>query len=188
MQHSSPKEGQCQRMFKLPYSCIHMLAKVMLKNPSSKFLTVHETRISRCTSQVSKSQRNQRSNCQHVWIEKARGFQKGIYFCFIDCAKVFDCVSQQTVENSSRDGNTRPPYLPPGKPTQVKKQQLELYMGQWTGSKLGKKYVKAVFCHPACLTYMQSPSCKMLGWMKHKQESRLLGEISTTSNMQITPP
>ena len=64
---------------------------------------------------------------------------------------------------------------------QVKKQQLELDMEQQTGSKLGKEYVKAVYCHPAYLTYMQSKSCEMLGWMKHKLESRLPGEISITS-------
>ena len=71
---------------------------------------------------------------------------------------------------------------------QIKKQQLELYMEQQTGSKLGKDYVKAVYCHPAYLTYMQSTSCEMPGWMKHKLESRLLGEISITSDMQMTPP
>ena len=71
---------------------------------------------------------------------------------------------------------------------QVKKQQLELDMEQWTGSKLGKEYVKAVYCHPAYLTYMQSTSFRMLGWMKHKLESGLQGEISITSDMQITPP
>ena len=59
----------------------------------------------------------------------------------------------------------------------VKKQQLELDMEQWTASKLGKEYVKAVYCHLAYLTYMQSTSFKMLGWMKHKLESRLLGDI-----------
>ena len=63
---------------------------------------------------------------------------------------------------------------------QVKKQQLELDMEQQTGSKLGKEYVKAVYCHPAYLTYMQSISWETLGWMKHKLESRLPGEISTT--------
>ena len=68
---------------------------------------------------------------------------------------------------------------------QVKKQQLELEVEQ-TGSKLGN--VKAVYCHPAYLTYMQSTSCEMLGWMKQKLESRLLGEISITSDMQMTPP
>ena len=71
---------------------------------------------------------------------------------------------------------------------QVKKQQLEPDMEQQTGSKLGKEYVKSVYCHPAFLTYMQSTSCEMLGWMKHKLESRLLGEISITSDMQVTPP
>ena len=71
---------------------------------------------------------------------------------------------------------------------QVRKQQLELDMEQQTGSKLGKEYVKAVYCHPDYLTYMQSTSCEMLGWRKHKLESRLLGEISITSEMQMTPP
>ena len=71
---------------------------------------------------------------------------------------------------------------------QIKKKQLESDMEQWTGSKLVKEYVKAVYCHPAYLTYMQSTSCKMLGWMKHKLESKLVGEISITSDMQITPP
>ena len=61
-------------------------------------------------------------------------------------------------------------------------------MEQKTSSKLGKEYVKAVYCHPAYLTYMQSTSCGILGWMKHKLESGLLGEISITSDMQITPP
>ena len=70
---------------------------------------------------------------------------------------------------------------------QVKKQQLEPDMEQQTGSKLGKEYVKAVYGHPAYLTYMQTSSCEMPGWMKHKLESRLLGEISTMSDMQIIP-
>ena len=71
---------------------------------------------------------------------------------------------------------------------QVKKQQLELDMEQRTGSKLGKEYVKAVYCYSAYLTYMQSTLCKMLDWMKHKLESRLPGEISITSETQMTPP
>ena len=70
---------------------------------------------------------------------------------------------------------------------QVKKQQLELDMEQQTGSKLGKEYVKAIHGHPAYLTSMQSTSCDMLDWMKHELESRLLGEISITSDMQMTP-
>ena len=65
---------------------------------------------------------------------------------------------------------------------QVKKQQLELDMEQQIGSKPGKEYIKAVYCHPACLTYMKSTSWETLGWMKHKLESRLLAEISVTSD------
>ena len=71
---------------------------------------------------------------------------------------------------------------------QVKKQQLELDMEQQNGSILGKEYVKVAYCHPAYLTYMQSTSYVMLGWLKHKLESRLPGEISITSDMQMTPP
>ena len=71
---------------------------------------------------------------------------------------------------------------------QVKKQQLEPDMAQQTGSKLGNRYVKAVYCHPVYLTSMQSTSCETPGWKKHKQESRLPGEISITSDMQMTPP
>ena len=69
----------------------------------------------------------------------------------------------------------------------VKRQQLEPDMEQQTVSKLGKEYFKAVYCHPAYLTYMQSTSWEIPGWMKHKLESRLLGEISITSDMQMTP-
>ena len=92
------------------------------------------------------------------------------------------------MENSERDGNTRPPDLP----LQIsvfrsKTQQLELDIEQQTGSKWGKEYVKAVYCHPAYLTYMQSTSCETLGWLKHKWESRLPGDISITSDMQMTP-
>ena len=121
--------------------------------------------------------------------EKAREFKKNIYFCFIDspkpltmwittnCGKFFKRWECQTTCPASLEICM-----------QVKKQQLELGMEQQTGSKLGKEYVKAVYCHPAYLTHMQSTSCKMLGWMKHKLESRLLGEISITSDMQMTPP
>ena len=71
---------------------------------------------------------------------------------------------------------------------QVKKQQLELDMEQQTGSKSGKEYVKVVYCHPDYLTYTQNASCEMPGWMKHKLESSLQGEISIPPDMQMTPP
>ena len=91
---------------------------------------------------------------------------------------------EQTVGNSSRDGNTRPSYLPPEKSACRSRSKLETDMEQQTGSELGKKYIKAVYCHPAYLTSMQNILCEMLDWMKHKLESRLLGETSITSDMR----
>ena len=70
---------------------------------------------------------------------------------------------------------------------QIKKQQLEPYMEQQIGTKLGKEYIKAVYCHSVYLMYTQSTSCEMLDWMNHKLDSRLPGEISTTSDMQMIP-
>ena len=70
---------------------------------------------------------------------------------------------------------------------QDKKQRLEPDMEKWPVSKLGKEYIKAVYCHTAYLAYMQSTSCEMLGWMNYSLESRLLGEVLTTSKMQMTP-
>ena len=83
-----------------------------------------------------------------------------------------------------------PPNLSPEKTViLVKTQQLEPYTKQPTGSKLGKEYIKAVYCHPAYLTSIQSISCKMIypGWMNHKLKSRFLGEISTTSDLHMIP-
>ena len=120
--------------------------------------------------------------------EKAREFQKNIYFCFIDYDKVFDCVDHNKLWKilQEREYQTT---LPASWEIcmQVKKQQLEPDMEQQTGSELGKPYVKAIYCHPAYLTYMQSTSCEILSWMNQKLEPRLLREISTTSDMQMTP-
>ena len=121
-----------------------------------------------------------------IGSSKKQEFQKNIYFCFIDFTKVFDCVDHNKLLKKWE-------YQTPWPASweicmQVKKQQLELDMEQQTGSKLGKEYIKAVYCHPVYLTCMQSTLCEILGWMKHKLESRLLGEISITSDMQITPP
>ena len=107
------------------------------------------------------------------------------YFCFIDYAKAFNCVGHNKLWKILQEMGI-PDSLPVSWEThmQVKKQQLEPDMEQQMGSKLGKQYVKAVYCYPAYLTSMQSTSCKMLGWMKHKLVSRLPGELSTTSDMQ----
>ena len=122
--------------------------------------------------------RNQIANI--CWItEKAREFQKNIYFCFIDYVKAFNCVDHNKLWKILKEIT-----LPVSWEIcmWVKKQQLELDMKQQTGFKSGNEYVKAVYCHPAYLTYMQSTSCEMPGWMKHKLESRLPGEISITSD------
>ena len=157
----------------------------MLNSPSQAS-TLHEPRTSRGIQAGFRKGRGTRDQIANIcWIiEKARQFQKNIYFC----PKPL-CGSQQTVDNSSRDGKTRPPYLVFWETCmQVKKQQFALDMEQWTGSKLGKEHIKAIYCHPAYWTYAQSTSCKMLGWMKQKLESRLSGEISIISNMQMTQP
>ena len=125
-----------------------------------------------------------------VWIiKKAREFQKNVYFCFIRYAKAFDCVDHSKLWKILKEmGISDHLTCLLGNLMQVKKQQLEPDMEHQTGSKLGKEYIKAVYCHPAYLTYMQNISCKMPGWMKHKLKSRLLGDISITSDIQMTPP
>ena len=123
------------------------------------------------------------------WIkEKARKFQKNIYFCFIDCVKAFDCVDHDKLWKILQEMEIPDHLITSWESCMlVKKQQLELDTEQWTGSKLGKEYIKAVYCYAAYLTYMQSTSCKMLGWMNHKLKSRFLGEIPATSDMQMIP-
>ena len=115
--------------------------------------------------------RDQTSNIRWI-IEKAREYQKNTYFFFTDYAKAFDCGNffkrweYQTTWPASWEICM-----------QVKKQQLELDVEQRSGSKLGKEYLKAVYCHPTYLTSLQSTSCKIPGWITHKLESRLPGEI-----------
>ena len=120
----------------------------------------------------------------HWIIKKARDFQKNIYFCFIDYVKPL------TVWITTNYGKflKRWAYQTTWPASweicmQVRKQQYKLDMEQQTASKSGKEYVKAVYCHPAYLTYMQSMSFEKQGLMKNKLESRLMGEISVTSDM-----
>ena len=131
--------------------------------------------------------RDQIAKICHI-IEKAREFQKASTSNSegFDYSKTFDCVDYNKLwkileEMGITDHLTcllRNLYV-------VKKQQLELDLVQWTDSKLGKEYLKALYCHLAYLTYMQSTSCEILGWMQHKPEWRLLGKLSTTSYIQI---
>ena len=119
----------------------------------------------------------------HWIIQKAREFQKNI--CFIDYMKHFNCVDQNTLWKILKEMGTpehlmcllRNLYV-------VSKATVRTRHEITTGSKLGKDY-KVVYCHPVYLAYIQSASCEMMGWMNHKLESRLPGEISATSDMQI---
>ena len=122
----------------------------------------------------------------HWIIKKAREFQKNIHFCFIDYAKAFDCVDHNRLWKILKRLEYQT-ILPASWEIcmQVRKQQLELDMEQQTGSRSGKEYVRAVYCHPDYLTYMQSTPCEMLGWIKHKLESRLPGEVPITSDIQM---
>ena len=132
--------------------------------------------------------RDQIANIRWI-IKKARVFQKSIYFCFIDYAKAFDCVDHNKLWKILKQM---------GIPDHLTCLLRNLYAGQEATVRTGhgttdwfqiqKQYVKAVYYHLAYLTSMQSTSSKMLGWKKHKLESRLLGEISITSDTQIIPP
>ena len=108
----------------------------------------------------------------HWIMEKAREFQKNIYFCFIDYAKDFDYIDHSKLWKILQEMRLPDHLTCLLRKLWIKKQQLELDMKQLTGSKLGKEYVKAVCCHPAYLTYVQNISCEMPGWMNHKLESR----------------
>ena len=111
-------------------------------------------------------------------IKKARENQKNICFSFIDYAKAVGCVDHDKLWKNLKRWEYQTAWPASWDICiQVKKQQLEPDMEQQTGLKLGKEYVKAAYFHPAYLTYMQSTSSKMPGWMKHKLESRLPGEI-----------
>ena len=122
-------------------------------------------------------------------IQKARDFQKNIYFCFIDYTQGSDGVDHNKLWKILQEM---------GIPDLLTCLQTNLYGAQEAtvrtrhGSmdwfKNGKEYVKTVYCHHAYLTCMQNTSCEMPGWMKHKRESRLQGERSRTSDMQMTPP
>ena len=116
-------------------------------------------------------------------------FQKNIYFCFIDYTKAFDGVDHNNFGKFWKRWEYQT-TLPASWEicVQVKKQQLEPDMEQQAGSKSGKEWVKVVYCHPAYLISMKSTSSEMPDWMKHKLESRFLGEISITSDMQIHHP
>ena len=122
-------------------------------------------------------------------LKKQKCSRKNIYFCFIDYAKAFDCADHNKLWKILKEMRI-PDHLIHLLRNLYAGQEATVRAGQGTTdcSKSGKEYVKALYCYPAYLTYMQSTSCEMLSWMKYKLESRLLGEISITSDMQMTPP
>ena len=117
-------------------------------------------------------------------IEIARVFQKNVYFCFIDYAKVFDCVDHNKLWKILKEMGI-PDHL-----ICLLRNLYAVRTGHGTTDwfQIGKGTCQAVYCHPAYLTYMQCTTWEMLGWMKQKLESRLSGEISITSDMQSAPP
>ena len=135
---------------------------------------------------VGRGTRDQIANI-HWIIEKAKKYQKNLLLLHWLCSSFWLCGSQQTGIFLERQEHQTSLSASWEICTQDKKQPLELDMKQQTSLKLGKEYIKAVYCHPAYLMYMQSTSGKILGWMTHKVESILQGEIPATSDMQMIP-
>ena len=121
-------------------------------------------------------------------LKKANEFQKNIYLYFVDYIKALDCVDHNKLWKILQEMGIPDHLTCLLRNLYTCQEATESDMEQQTGSKLGKEYVKSVYCHHADLAYMQSTSCEMLGWRKHKLESRLPGEILITSDMQMTPP
>ena len=188
--HFNPKEEQCQK-------CTNYYTIALISNASKIMLKILQARLQQYVNQelpdVQAGFRKGRGIRDQIasicwFIEKARESQENIPFCFIDYAKAFNSVDHNKLWKTLKEM---------GISDHLTCLLRNLYAGQestvrtghgtTTGSKLGKKYVKAVYCHPAYLTYMQSTSGETLGWMKHKLESRFLGETSITSDMEMTP-
>ena len=122
----------------------------------------------------------------HWIIDKAREFQKNIYSYFIDYAKAFDCVDHNKLWKILRGGNTRPPDLPPAKPV-CRSRSNRTGHGTMGWFQIGKEVGQGCILSPCLFNLYAEYIMRNAGWMKHKLESRLLGEISKTSDMQMTP-
>ena len=186
-----PKKGNAKECSNYrTIALISHASKVMLKILQDRLLQYmnHKLPDVQAGFRTGKGTRDQIANIRWI-IEKAREFQKNIYFCFIDYAKAFDCGITINCGKFWKRWEYQTTWPASWKICmQVRKQQLELDMGQQIGSEEEKEYIKAVYCHSAYLTYMQSTSWETLVWKKHKLESRLSGEISIITDMQMTPP
>ena len=180
-----PKESSNYRTVAL----ISHASKVMLKILQARFQQYLNWELPDVQIGFRKGRGTRDQIANICWIiKKVREFQKKhlLLMCWL-WQGLWLCGSKQAVENS-RDGNSRKPDLPPVRNLYAGQEAtVRTGMEQQIVSKSGKEYVKAVYCHSAYLTYMQSTSWETLGWMKYKLESRLPGEISITSDMQMKP-
>ena len=176
-------------MLKLLHSCTHALVKWCSKfsKPGFNGMWTMHFRMFKLDLEKAEGTRDQIANICWI-IEKAREFQKNIYFCFIDYTKAFDYVDHNKLWKILKEMEIPDLLTCLLRNLYTGQEVTEPDMKQQTGSNSGKEYVKAVYCHPAYLNYMQSTSCEMPGWMKHSLESRLMGKISITLDMQMTPP
>ena len=188
--HSIPKKGNAKECS--DYINYHTIA--LISHTSKVTLKILQTRLQQYVNwelpdvqvgfRKGRGTRDQIASICGI-LEKAREFQKNIYYCFIDYGKAFDCVDHNKLHKILQEMGISDHFTCLLRNLlQVKKQRLQPAMEQWTGFRLGKENGKTAYCHP----YMHSSSCEMLGWMKHKLEPRLQGEISITSVMQLTPP
>ena len=186
-----PKKGNAKE-------CSNYSTIALISHPSKVMLKILQARLQQYMNHElpgvqagfwkGRATRDQIANICWI-IKKSKRVPENFYFCFIDFSKVFNCVAHNKLWKIWKRWEYQTTWSPSWETCmQVRKQQLELDMEQQTGTKSGKEYVKAVYCHPDYLTYMHSKSCKIPGWMKHKLESRLPGEITITSDMQIIPP
>ena len=186
--HSNPKECPCQIISN--YHTIVLIShasKVMPKTLQVRLQQYMNWEVPDIQAEFRKGRGTGDQIANICWIiEKATELQKNI--CFIDYAKAFDHVNHNKLWKIPKEMGIPDHFTCLLRNVfAAKKQQLELDMRQWTGSKLGKEYNKTVCYHLVYLTYMQSTSFKMPGWVNHKLESRLQGEIPTTSNRQMIP-
>ena len=169
------------------YALISHASKVMLKILQARLQQYMNWELPDAQIGFRRGRRTRGQIDNIYWfIQKQGEFQKNMYFQFTDYAKAFDCVDHNKLWKILKEMGIADHLTCLMRTCMwVKKQQLGPDMKQWTGSKLGKEYGKAIYCH--LLIKLKSPSHEMLGWMKLKLESRFLGEISITSDMQMTP-
>ena len=188
--HSIPKKGnakECSNYHAI--ALISLARKVMLKILQARLQQYVNCKLPdvQVGFRIGRWTREQTANICWI-IKRAREFQKNIYFWFIDYPKAFDCVDHNKLENSSRDGNTRPPYLPPENLYAGQKTIVQIGHGTTDRFQIGKGVHQGCILSPCLFNLYAEHIMQNAGLMKHKLESRLLGEISTTTDTQMTPP